>query len=114
MNATATATDTGGGNDTVGSKGGNDTLYGGDGIDMAGLIGTLADYTLRQQQAEDGVVEIVVRNVHSGNTHSLRNIELLKVGNEIYAALNVLPSGTVAVAADRPLADFGVPEGWVG
>ncbi|KAF0097026.1 MAG: alkaline phosphatase, partial [bacterium] len=85
---------------------GNNLLDGGEGIDMAGLVGTLADYTLRQQQAEDGVVEIVVRNVHSGDTHSLRNIELAKIGNEIYAALDVLPSGTVAVSADRPLADF--------
>ncbi len=116
----------GAGNDWLVGGNGANLLDGGDGIDMAGLIGTLADYTLRQQQAEDGVVEIVVRNVHSGDTNSLRNIELLKLGNEIYAALAVLPSGTVAVAADRPLADFvrlvgtaelqalGVPGSWLG
>jgi hypothetical protein len=115
----------GAGNDWLVGGNGDNQLDGGDGIDMAGLVGTPADYTLRQQLT-DGVVEIVLTSVRSGDTHRLRNVELLKLGNEIYAALDVLPSGTVAVSADRPLADFvrlvgtaelqafGVPEGWGG
>jgi ABC-type sulfate transport system permease component len=67
---------------------GNNILYGGKGLDIALFIGTLNDYTISVQKSPIGVItsnflvsnELVVKNVHTGETNILRSIELLKIG----------------------------------
>ncbi|MDP2428924.1 MAG: hypothetical protein Q8M28_12410, partial [Methylobacter sp.] len=94
----------GAGNDLLVGGGGNNLLDGGEGLDMAAFVGTLADYTLSLQETAPDVIDLVLSNVHSGDTNILRNIELVRIGGDIYQAKADMPE--LAIGETKPVADF--------
>lgn len=73
------------GNDLLLGGTGNNLLDGGDGIDMASFVGVLTDYTIGYQKTAENIVDLVLKNIHSGDTNILRNIELVKIGSNVCA-----------------------------
>lgn len=69
----------GAGNDVLVGGGGNDLLDGGDGIDMAVFFGALSDFQVKRV---DG--DIVIKHTISAAVDTLRNVEWLKVGGEVF------------------------------
>ncbi|MDP3055037.1 MAG: VCBS domain-containing protein [Methylobacter sp.] len=94
----------GAGNDLLIGGIGNNLLDGGEGLDMVAFVGVLADYTIGLQQTSADTIDWVLTNVHSNDSNILRNIELGRIGGDIYRAKDELP--TLAVGESKPLADF--------
>jgi len=100
---------------------GNNLLDGGEGFDMAAFVGVLADYTLSYQQTAPEIIDLVMSNIHSGDTNILRNIEWARIGDEIYQAKVEIP--VLLVDEMSPLSDFvqlvgvddlqALPGGWL-
>jgi hypothetical protein len=90
------------GNDRLVGGGGNDWLDGGSGTDTAVFTGAVTDFSLHTQTV-DGVAQIVLRNLLSGEVDTLVGIEQLEVGAHLYtlsAAVSALPALQETALAD--------------
>lgn len=103
----------GAGNDLLIGGDGNDLLDGGAGIDMVSLVGTLADYQLGRKATEAGTIDLVVRNIHSGDESIVRNVELGQIGATVYQG-KAAQQPVLAIGEFMALAEFvqvvGLPE----
>jgi Ca2+-binding RTX toxin-like protein len=102
--------------------GGNDTLEGGAGIDIAVYAGVLADFGLRLATVE-GVTELAIFNRISGDQDIIRNIEGAKIGATLYGGTGQGPA--MVMGQDYALGEFvavvgvdlvkalALPEFWV-
>lgn len=80
----------GAGNDVLVGGNGNDELDGGAGTDMAVWLGAIADYEVAltpstAQGAPAGSHDALVRNKLTGETDTVRNVELIKIGHTVYS-----------------------------
>ncbi|MDZ7863241.1 hypothetical protein [Acidovorax sp.] len=94
----------GAGNDALVGGGGNDELDGGAGTDMAVWLGALGDFQVALtpstvQGATSGAKDMLIRNKLTGEVDTVRNVELLQIGQAIYT-----------VAQDQP----GLPDNVYG
>jgi hypothetical protein len=71
------------GNDRLVGGGGNDWLDGGSGIDTAVYTGAITDFSVHTQTV-DGVLQVVLRNLGSGEIDTLVGIERLEIGAHLY------------------------------
>ncbi len=90
----------GGGDDWVMSRGGNDLIDGGTGVDTAAFAGDRADYTVTNMQ-----VGFAVTDLASGDTDALVNVERLEFGD---ARLAIDIDGTNGAGAVSPHLPGGV------
>ncbi len=84
----------GAGNDRLIGGGGNNFLDGGDGTDVAVYTGALGDFSFQVREL-NGVKQMVLTTLHTGDVDVLQNIELLKVGGNYFqlsSAIAALPS----------------------
>ena len=113
----------GAGSDLLIGGGGNDLLDGGSGRDMAAFVGAIHDYQLGLRESTAGVVDLVLRNVVSGEEDILRNIELARFGDLVYRGKAVQPplqlnafaaaSDYVEVIGSAELQQMGLPASWL-
>ncbi len=90
----------GAGNDRLVGGDGNDLLDGGDGTDVAVFTGGLQDFWLQRQLREDGGEQLVLTRKLSGETDTLIDIELLKVGGHYFGAAGTLPGIDLGTQVD--------------
>lgn len=84
---------------------GDNLLDGGAGLDVAAFDGTVNDYTIGLQETAANVVDLVLKNVHTGDTTILRNIELGWFGGEIYKTKADVPT-LAGIDEAKPLSDY--------
>lgn len=87
------------GNDILIGTGGNNTIDGGTGTDMAVFTGRLADYDISPFGTE-----IFVTNRATGAMSTLRGIELLEIGGQVY---NLDSTGSVTLVGNHASATAG-------
>lgn len=87
------------GNDILIGTGGNNTIDGGTGTDMAVFTGRLADYDISPFGTE-----IFVTNRATGAMSTLRGIELLEIGGQVY---NLDSTGSVTLVGNHAPATAG-------
>lgn len=113
----------GAGNDRLVGGSGNNLLDGGEGMDIVEFVGRIEDFSVGLQETALGVIDLVLKNVHTGDINILRNIEAGKIGGELVIGT----TGAPALEADlfKPLGDFvrvvgtveaqelGLPAAWL-
>lgn len=114
----------GAGNDLLIGSSGNNLLDGGEGIDLVVLPGNVAhDYRVGLQETAPGVVDLVIKNVFTGETNILRDVEFGKVGGVFYgpklAGAPELKLGEFQLLADfvevvgvAQMQEMGAPTSW--
>lgn len=90
----------GAGNDRLVGGDGNDLLDGGEGTDVAVFTGGLQDFWLQRHLREDGGEQLVLTRKLSGETDTLIDIELLKVGGHYFGAADTLSGIDVGTQVD--------------
>lgn len=112
----------GAGNDLLIGGGGNNLLNGGSGIDMAAFFGTISNYQIGLKENGSDSIDMVIRNVNSGEESILQDVELFRFGNSIYQKSDQadLTVGEFESAADilqlvgsTDLQAMGVPASWL-
>lgn len=113
----------GNGNDRLVGGGGANLLDGGAGIDLASFVGTINDYQLGLRETSSGAMDLVIRNIASGEESILRNVELASFGDQVYQAKALQPSlalnsftaasACLELVGTTQLQAMGVPAGWL-
>ncbi len=73
------------GNDVLIGGSGNNLLDGGTGTDMAVFFGAVSDFEISRSSASTNPADLLLRHKATGAINTLRNVEYLRVGEEVYA-----------------------------
>lgn len=114
----------GDGNDLLVGGRGNNLLDGGAGMDMASFFGSIHDYAIGLHFNEAAsALDVLVLQISTGDLTTLRDIELGRIGNEIYHLREDRPTlgdgefnaaiDMVALVGNADLAALDLPDAWL-